>query len=121
MKHKFNDVEIRTPTSFSVELEDYESGDSCTTLDGIVHTDVITQKRVLSYQWADPDTDEIKKILELVSDPFVKVYYPDPINGWETRVFKRSGRKIPFRDYRIGERQVKSLSFTLKEKGGPYD
>lgn len=117
MLHKFNNTEIRTPTSFSCTIDEIKSGDSCTTLDGVTHVDIIRDNRKLSYTWTDPSEDEASDLLTFASNVFITIYYPDPELGWTTKTFKRTGRSINYHDLRVGERWISSISLSFEERG----
>lgn len=118
MRHKFNGVDVRTPTSFSWDIEDIETSESGMTLDGVGHSDLLAQKRILTYSWADPTAEETSHILQLINQKiYVTVTYPDAESGqWETREFKATKRNAPFRDLRVGKRIYTSLSLGFRER-----
>ena len=117
MAHKFNDVEIRTPTSFEWDMEDIEAGNGFTSQDGVYHFEILAQKRNLSYQWTDPSAEEVSSILTLINqDRIISVTYPDAMsNEYETRNFKIQKRSAPFRSLRVGAKMYSALSIDLKE------
>lgn len=118
MAHKFNGVDVRTPTSFNWDMIDIESEDSGrSTMDGKYHTDVLTQKRVISYEWTDPAKEEVAVLLQLVNqNGYVNITYPDAMSGiYETREFKVMKRGAPFRNLRVGARLYSALSLEFEE------
>lgn len=118
MTHKFNGVDIRTPTSFSWDMKDVETPESGMTLDGKTHSDILAQKRSLSYSWKDPTKEEVAQYLQLVNqNRYIDVTYPDAMSGtYETREFKLVKRDAPFRDLRVGSLLYSVLSFDFEER-----
>jgi hypothetical protein len=116
--HKFNDVEIRTPTSFSWDMEDIEVGESQVTADGLDHSEILTQKRNIAYEWTDPTKEEVSTILQLINqNRYVNITYPDAMSGiYETREFKVIKKGAPFRNLRVGALLYSALSLDFKER-----
>ena len=116
MAHKFNGVDIRTPTSFSWDIEDVEEG--LTTADGIDHSEIIRQKRILSYTWSDPTKAEVSAILTLINQSrYVSITYPDQMSGtYETRYFKATKKTAPFRELRVGAWMTSTLALSFEEQ-----
>lgn len=118
MNHKFNGVDVRTPTSFNWDLEDIESEESGrSTNNGKGHVDILAQKRKLSYQWTDPTKEEVSTCLGLINQSAkVDITYPDAMSGkFETRQFKTVKREAPFRDLRVGALKYSELSLDFEE------
>lgn len=118
MTHKFNNAEIRTPTSFSWDIEPIETQESGITLDGKGHSDILAQKRNLSYRWTDPTREEVSTYLQLINqNRYVDITYPDAMSGiYETREFKVVKNGAPFRDMRVGALLYSELSLVFKER-----
>ena len=116
--HKFNGVVVKTPTSFSWDLQEIETNESGVTLDGLDHSDILAKKRVLSYAWQDPKESDVSLILQLVNaNRYVNITYYDIMAGKEeTRVFKPKKNSVPYRDLRVGKRQLSSLSLDFEER-----
>ena len=117
MAHKFNDIDVRTPTSFSWDMEPIETSEK-PTADGKDHTKIIAYKRKLEYEWQDPKKEEVSTILLLINQTrFVSVTYPDAMsNTYETREFKVVKRSAPFRSLRVGARLYETLSLSFEER-----
>jgi hypothetical protein len=118
MAHKFNGVDVRTPTSFSWNLEEIETAESGITLDGLDHSDILATKAVLAYSWLDPAAEEVATILTLVKQGrYVTITYPDPeTNTYLTKEFKPTGKSAPFRDLRVGAKLYSVLSLSFRER-----
>lgn len=115
--HKFNNYIIRTPTDFSWDLEDILVGEDMTTADGKDNSAILTQKRVISYSWGDPTPAEVSYILGLTNQSrYVAIYYPDAINGYETREFMCIKKSAPSRQYRVGALLYSSLTLSFRER-----
>jgi len=115
--HKFNGTDIRTPTSFSWDIEDIIVGEIMTQ-DGLDHSSRLTQKRAISYGWTDPSAIEVAAILQLLNQSrYVTITYPDAMSGvYETKEFKVENRGAPFRNLRVGALLYSSLSLGFKER-----
>jgi hypothetical protein len=118
MAHKFNGVDVRTPTSFSWDWEEIETAESGVTLDGLDHSDVLAVKGSLKYSWLDPTKEEVSIILTLIKQSrYITITYPDPETGtYLTKEFKPTGKGAPFRDLRVGARLYSTLSLSFKER-----
>ena len=118
MAHKFNGIDIRTPTSFSWDKEEVETQESGITLDGLDHSDVLATKDTLSYSWLDPTAEEVSIILTLIKQSrYVAVTYPNPeTNTYLTKEFKPTSKSAPFRDFRVGARLYSALILNFKER-----
>ena len=116
--HKFNGVEIRTPTSFSWNSKEIETEESGITQDGLDHSDVLAEKVTLKYDWKDPSISEVSAILTLVKQKrYVSIYYPDAVTGtYIEKDFKPTGKDAPFRELRVGARLYSVLSLTFEER-----
>lgn len=116
--HKFNGSEIRTPTAFNWDLEDIEVGESQVTADGLEHSEILAQKRNISYEWTDPSKEEVATILQLINQQrYVNITYPDAMSGTdETREFKAVKKSAPFRNLRVGALLYSVLSLEFKER-----
>lgn len=117
MGHKFNGTDIRTPTSFTWDMEDDEAGGE-KTADGKEHSTIVASKVALSYQWSDPSVEETATIFQLVAaSRYVSITYPDPTTGgFTTGTFKPTKKGVPFRELRVGERLYQTLSLDFKEQ-----
>lgn len=118
MAHLFNNIDIRTPTSFSWSWEEIETEESGITLDGLDHSDVLANKVLLDYEWLDPTKEEVSQILSLVKQTrYVTITYPDAETGtFITKEFKPTKKTAPFRDLRVGSRMYSTLSLSFKER-----
>jgi hypothetical protein len=117
MAHRFNGVDVRTPTSFNWDLKDIEAEESGRTLDGIYHVELIAKKRMISYKWSDPSATEVSTILQLInSSNAVNITYPDALsNTYETRKFRSLKKSAPFRNYRVGAKLYSELTLDFEE------
>lgn len=117
MAHKFNGIDVRTPTSFNWELSDIETGNTYRDGDGNTRYYILTQKRSISYEWLDPTAEEVSFILQLVNQKdFVSITYPDALSGtYETRAFRPLKKSAPFRNFRVGAKLYSRLAFEFEE------
>lgn len=118
MDHKFNGVDVRTPTSFSWDESELETSESGTTLDGLDHSDVLANKVKLKYTWSDPTKEEVSEILTLLKQSrYTLITYPDAVTGtYLTKEFKPKGKNAPFRELRVGSRLYQTLSLNFEER-----
>ena len=117
MAHKFNNTTIRTPTSFTWDKKDVEAS-VLTTQDGLDHTEILSEKVTLNYEWQDPAKEEVAVILNLVNQSrYVTITYPDAESGTDlTKEFKRNTRNAPFRELRVGAKLYSKLSLSFTER-----
>ena len=84
---QFKGENIPSPSSVQIGIKDQDQ-DSDTNAQGEVERNRIAIKRTLSIEWGPLEWSEISKILQLVSDVYVKVNYPDPQTGkYEIKTF----------------------------------
>lgn len=118
MAHKFNGVDVRTPTSFSWDTKEIETSGSGMTLDGLDHSDVLAEKIILKYEWSDPTKEEVSAYLQLIKQSrYIEITYPDAETGtYLTKQFKPTNKSAPFRELRVGAILYSSLSFGFEER-----
>jgi len=115
--HKFNGIDVRTPTGYDWDMKPVEIGQS-TTADGLDHSEILTKKRFINYEWSDPSKEEVATILQLINQSrYVSVTYPDAMSGtYETREFKTVKHSAPFRNLRVGALLYSVLSLSFEER-----
>ena len=74
-------VLLPEPGSLSVDIQDLDSGKSGRNQKGEMFRDRIAVKRKLTCKFLPLTSDDMKKVLEAVSDKFFDIEYPDPMTG----------------------------------------
>jgi len=118
MMIKINGTTIKTPSSLSWGLQDLSSQDSGRTLDGVMHKDLVAQKRKLECKWNNLTKQEASTLLRAVnSSIYLRITYPDPMSGRdETRTFYVGDRTAPFHMWTSGKQIFDSVSFNFVER-----
>lgn len=99
---KINDTEIKTPQGCTWSLQDLSSEDSGRTLDGIMHKDIVAQKRKLVCKWGTMTWQECSIIANFMKNKGVKVtlYYPDILTGtYISKDFYTGDMTVPYFDW----------------------
>ena len=115
---KVDGVEIPTPSSFNVEIEDISSKDSGRTMDGNMHKDIIATKVTLACSWHVLKWDECAALLNAVgSKAQFDVTYPDPRfpGRYITRAFYVGSRKAPALSLQEGRVRWRGTAFNFIE------
>ena len=77
---KINGIEIKTPTTFSVDIQDID-GETNRNASGTLYRDRICTKIKLNCEWKWMTNAEIATLLNAVRDVFFTVEYPSPLTG----------------------------------------
>ena len=96
---KINGVDIATPKSFSVEINDID-GETERNASGDLIRDRIAVKRKLECEWPPLTDGQISSLLQSVSNVFFSVTYPDPMNGTITKTMYVGARTAAL--YKVG-------------------
>ena len=115
---KINGIEVKTPSSFTWGLQDLSSEDTGRTLDGVMHKDLIAQKRKLDCVWNNLTRQETAILLQAVnSSVFLQITYPDALTGTDqTRTFYTGDKTAPVLMW-VGTKQIYStITFNFIEK-----
>lgn len=115
---KINGTKIKTPSSFAWGLQDLSSEDAGRTLDGVMHKDIVAQKRKLDCSWSGLTSEEASTLLQAVnSSIFLDITYPDALSGREeTRKFYTGDKSAPVHMWTSGQKTYSSVSFNFIEK-----
>lgn len=112
-------VEIKTPSSFSVQIYDESLPDSGRTLDGIMHKNTLCTKRTISLAWDMPTPAEARAILNaFMTNEYFSVTYFDPQYGevQQTKTFYVGDREAPMKQWFVGGRLWEQISFNIIER-----
>ncbi|MDQ0149359.1 DUF6711 family protein [Eubacterium multiforme] len=109
-----NGVTVVAPKSFKVNIMDLDGENSNRNAKGVMLRDRLRVTRKLECEWGPLTSDEIKTILNAISDVYFSVYYPDPKDGKTTKTFYTGDRSAPAFDFKSNMWQ--GLSFNLIEK-----
>ncbi len=99
---KINGTTVKTPQGCTWSLQDLSSDDSGRTLDGIMHKDIVAQKRKLVCKWAAMTWKECSVIANFMKNKGVEVSltYPDIMAGnYITKVFYTGDMSVPYFDW----------------------
>ncbi len=99
---KIGNEVLATPKGCTWSLEDLSSKDSGRTLDGIMHKDIVAQKRKLTCKWGAMKWKECQKIAKFMKNSGTKVSltYPDILEGKSiTKNFYTGSMKVPYFDW----------------------
>lgn len=108
-----NGVEIEAPADCTWGISDISSPNSGRTLDGVMHKDIIAQKRKLTVKWGDCTWAEARKIINYCKSKGVQlsVTYPDLMaGGMVTKNFYTGDCTAPYRMWAGEEAHVGSIS-----------
>lgn len=112
---KINGVELKTPSSFSVGIQDISHAER--NANGTMIIERIATKRKIELGWEVLTAEEMALLLNKVSAIFFTVQYEDPQdNALKTGTFYCGDRKAPMLSFLNGVPRYKSLSFNLVER-----
>lgn len=112
---KINGVELKTPSSFSVGIQDISNAER--NANGTMIIERIATKRKIELGWEVLTADEMVILLYSVSSVFFTVEYVDPQdNVIKSGTFYCGDRKAPMLSYQKGIPKYKNLSFNLVER-----
>lgn len=111
-----NGKEAKAPESMQFSLQDLSSENSGRDMNGIMHKDVVAQKRSLNCKWGPMTMQDCAFLLKPVNSATFDVTYPDLLDGKpETRKFYVGDRTAPILRIRDGDGYVSSGSFHFIE------
>ena len=99
---KINGTTVKTPQGCTWSLQDLSSDDSGRTLDGLMHKDIVAQKRKLTCKWPAMKWSECSIIANFMKNKGVKVVltYPDIMTGtYISKNFYTGDMTVPFFDW----------------------
>ena len=111
-------TELPCPSSFEWGLQDISLGESGRDDSGLMHKNMIGQKRKLQVTWNALTASECATILQTVNaSEYLSVTYFDLMAGAnETRTFYIGDRTAPYKCWWVGNKRVESLSFDFIER-----
>lgn len=74
-------IQLPEPETLSVGIQDLDSEKSGRNQKGEMFRDRIAVKRKLNIKFLPLSSDDMKKVLNAVSDKFFTIEYPDPMTG----------------------------------------
>ncbi len=112
---KINGVEIPTPSSYSVGIQDLSKAERNVLGDMIIER--IATKRKLELSWNHLSKEDLAVVLQKVSPVFFTVEYIDPeANAKKTGTFYCGDRTVGALDYINGKIRWKDIKFNLIER-----
>ncbi|WP_050698043.1 DUF6711 family protein [Anaeromassilibacillus senegalensis] len=113
---KINGVEVEGLVSVEFGLQDLSSENSKRDLSGIMHKDVVAQKRTLNCKCGVLTLAQGSKLLKLLNGVTFNVTYPDLLDGKpEIRKFYVGDRTAPYFTTEDDTVFVNDLAFSLIE------
>ncbi|MBY0756508.1 hypothetical protein K5V21_13740 [Clostridium sardiniense] len=109
-----NGVEVTAPKSFKVNIMDLDGENTNRNARGVMLRDRIRVTRKLECEWGPLTSDEIKTILNVISNVYFSVSYPDPMEGQTSKTFYTGDRSVP--SFNFKNNMWLGLSFNLIEK-----
>jgi hypothetical protein len=118
MQLKINNINVASPSEFSVTVLDLDNGESTVrTADGTLNRDRIAVKRQLDITWPPLKWSDTSTLLQAMSGVFFEVYYPDPMTGqYVTKTFYAGNRPAPVAIVKDSEIYWGGLKVTLIER-----
>lgn len=112
---KIDGVEIPTPTTYVVGIEDLSNAERNAKGDIII--DRIGTKRKIELSWNYLSREDLALVLQKVAPVFFQVEYIDPqTNSKRVGTFYSGGRTAAALDYRNGVIRYKDIKFNLIER-----
>lgn len=96
-----NGVAMPAPSKFNITLNDLDSEETGRSIDGNLHRDVIgTNFRTIDLEWKHMKRDDLKRLLNAVSNANFNVSYYDPIeDAIVSKVMYAGNRKVDMYNY----------------------
>lgn len=91
---KLNNIFVKPPKSLKVSIQDID-GQTTRTAAGTMIRDRIAVKRKIECEWGALSPDDIRIILNAISNEFFTVSYPDPQYGQSEKIFYCGDRSMP--------------------------
>ena len=114
---KVNGQWVKTPTVFSLSINDISASDAGRTEDGLMHKNRIGRKRKIVLQWNGPTKEEAHAILNAFSAEYFNVTYFDPVNNrTETRTFYSGDQESPVKQWTVNNKLYEMVKFDIIER-----
>lgn len=110
---KINGISVKTPMTCTWSLSDLSSEDVGRSLDGVMHKDIVAQKRTLKVKWGSMSWSEAALIVNYCKNKGVQVQltYPDVMSGGMiTKDFYTGDCTVPYHFWFDGSQKVESVS-----------
>ena len=110
-----DNVEMPTPSTFKIGLNDLDSNEAGRDISGNLHRDVIGMNfRTIELSWKTMTRPDLQKLLKAVSKESFKVTYRDPIQDkMITKTMYAGDRKIDMYNYIIDKGQPLWTDITM--------
>ena len=110
-------VALKTPSSFTWELNDVSASDAGRTTDALMHKNRVARKRKLKMSWSMPTPAEAKSILEAFAPEYFTVTYFDPLAGAiQTRTFYCGDQSAPVKFWTVNNKRYETITFDVIER-----
>lgn len=112
---KINGVDIPTPTSYSVSIQDLSNAERNAT--GTMIIERIATKRKIELGWSYLTKEKTSILLNAINPVFFNVQYIDPqTGGIKSGTFYCGDRSIGLIDFKNGKPRYKDIKFNLVER-----
>jgi len=112
---KINGVELPAPTTYKIGIMDISKAERNAA--GTMVLDVIATKRKIEMSWKFLTNEQIKTLLQLVSDTFFDVEYLDPVtDALKTGTFYKGDRNLDAVSVVNGNIIYKDIKFNIIER-----
>lgn len=112
---KVNGVDIKTPSTYQVSLNDLSKADR--NANGLMIIERIATKRKVEMSWDFLTQAELYTLLQSIISVFFTVEYPDPQDGaLKTGTFYVGDRTAGAMDYKNGVMRWKDIKFNFIER-----
>ncbi len=107
--------EAPTPSKFNITLNDLDSEETGRSIDGNLHRDVIgTNFRTIDLEWKTMKREDLKRLLNAVSNVNFTVTYYDPIaDAMISKLMYAGNRKVDMYNYVIDNGQPVWLNISV--------
>lgn len=110
-----NGVDIPTPSSFSIGIQDLSNAER--NANGTMIIERVATKRKIELAWEFLTREQISTILNAVNPVFFNVEYIDPLLGdIKNGTFYSGDRSMALIDFRNGIPRYKDIKFNLVER-----
>lgn len=110
---KINGVTLPAPTKYDVGIMDISKATRNTL--GDMNIEIIATKRKIELDLSMLDSNELSRVLRLISAPPFTVEYQDPQEGTKTGMFYSGDRKASGLGFAKGKMEWKGLTFNIIE------
>lgn len=106
---------VPCPSSYEYQLYDVSSEDAGRTEDGLMHKNMVSQKRKLAFEWKYLTIQQAATVLSAFNAEYTNITYMDLLTGSNrTGEFYTGDRSVPVYNTSLG--LVESIKFNVIER-----